>query len=266
MLSSVKDHVMNKPTSPGLNGKIALVTGGGRGIGKAIAGRLAAAGANVVIASRKCEVLEATAIEFAAAGLTGHVVAIPCHVGQADQVVALVRTIEERLGPVDVLVNNSATNVGQGPALAVTDDQFDKIMEINVKAALRLVKAIVPGMIERGGGSVINVVSIAGLQPMTGGLLYSASKAALIMITRAWAREFGPSGVRVNAIAPGLIQTDFSAYFWQDEARRDSMISGQSLRRLGQPEDVAGLALFLASDESAFVTGQILVVDGGATG
>ena len=249
-----------------LTGRVALVTGGGRGIGKAIAGALAAAGADVAIASRKKDVLDAAAAEFAAAGLRGRVLAVPCHVGQPDQLAALAKAVESQLGPVDVLVNNSATNVGQGPALSVTDDQFDKIMAVNVKGALGLVRLLVPGMLDRGRGSVINVASIAGIEPMPGGLLYSASKAALIMMTRAWAREFGPGGVRVNAIAPGLIQTDFSAYFWQDDARRDAMIGEQSLRRLGQPGDVAGLALFLASDDSAFVTGQVLAVDGGATG
>src|SRR5207249_6250038 len=130
---------------------------------------------------------------------------------------ALVRTTDEQFGPVDVLVNNSATNIGQGPALDVTDEMLDKMVEVNVKAALRLVRLTVPKMIERGGGSVINVASIAGLQPQPGGLLYSFTKAGLIMMTRSWAHEFGPHGVRVNAIAPGLIQTDFSAYFWQNE-------------------------------------------------
>src|SRR5262249_41438340 len=159
------------------------------------------AGAGVVIASRKRENLEATAAEFAS--LPGKVVPIECHVGHLDQLEHLVRETEARLGPVDVLVNNSATNIGQGPALAVTDEMFDKMMEINVKAALRLVRLTVPKMIERKrGGSIILVSSIAGLRPQPGGLLYSFTKAGLIMLTRSWAREFGPHRIRVNALAP----------------------------------------------------------------
>ena len=198
-------------TTISLAGKVALVTGGGRGIGKAITRCLAEAGAGVVIASRKLENLQATAAEFA--GISGTVMPIACHAGRLDQLEALVRETETRLGPIDVLVNNSATNIGQGPSLAVTDEMLDKMVEINVKSALRLVLLTVPKMIERKrGGSVINIASIAGLQPQSGGLLYSFTKAGLIMMTRTWAREFGPDGVRVNAIAPGLIQTDFSEY------------------------------------------------------
>ena len=193
-------------------------------------------------------------------------VPIVCHLGRAEQVESLVKETESRLGPVDILVNNSATNVGQGPSLLVTDEMLDKMIEINIKAALRLVRLTVPRMIEGGrGGSIINVSSISGLRPQPMGLLYSFTKAGLIMMTRSWAREFGVDRIRVNAIAPGLIQTDFSAYFWEDEARRQSFLSEQPIARLGQPEDVGGLALFLASDEASFITGQVFVVDGGAT-
>ena len=244
-----------------MKGKVAVVTGGGRGIGKAIAKRLAEAGANVVIASRKMENLQATADELAS--LPGQVVPIACHVGKAEQLEDLVKQTEAKLGPIDVVVNNSATNIGQGPALDVTDDMLDKMVEVNVKAALRLVRLTVPGMMARKSGSIINISSIAGLRPQEGGLLYSFTKAGLIMMTRCWAREFGPHGVRVNAIAPGLIQTDFSEYFWKDEGRRKEYERAMPLGRVGTAEEIGGMALYLASGESSFVTVQVFVVDGG---
>lgn len=251
-------------STPQLHNKVALVTGGGRGIGKAVARRLAEAGATVVIASRKLENLEATARELG--GLAGKVIPLACHVGRAAEIENLVKRTEDLAGPVDILVNNSATNIGQGPALEATDEMFDKIVEINVKAALRLVRLIVPGMITRkSGGSIINMASVSGLKPQPGGLLYSFTKAGLIMMTRSWAQEFGPHGIRVNAIAPGLIQTDFSEYFWKDETRRRSFEAQQPIQRIGQPDDVAGMALHLASDASSFITGQVFVIDGGFT-
>ena len=247
-----------------LEGKVALVTGGGRGIGKAIALRLAGAGATVVIASRKMENLEATAKQ--AESLAGRVVPIACHVGRAGELQALVAETGRQAGPVDILVNNSATNIGQGPALEVSDDALLKTFEVNVLAAHRLVRLIVPGMIERGrGGSIINLASIAGLRPQDGGLVYSFTKAGLIMMTRVWAVEFGRHGIRVNNIAPGLIQTDFSSYFWTNEEHVSKLRATQPIPRVGRPDEIAGLALYLASDESTFVTGQTLVADGGAT-
>lgn len=247
-----------------LAGKTAIVTGGGRGIGKAITERFVAAGANVVIASRKLENLEATATEFA--HHPGKIACVECHVGRADQLENLVKQTEAAFGPVDILVNNSATNIGQGPSLNVTDEMFAKMFEVNVVSALRLIRLTVPQMIERGtGGSVINIASIAGLHPQPGGLLYSATKAALLMMTRNWAIEFGKHNVRVNAIAPGLIETDFSEYFWKNESHVARLEATQPIPRVGKPSEIGGLALYLASDESSFVTGQTFVVDGGAT-
>lgn len=247
-----------------LTGKVAIVTGGGRGIGKAIARHLAEAGASVVIASRKMANLEATAKELA--GLPGQVVPIECHVGRLDQLQNLVRETQSRLGPTDILVNNSATNIGQGSSLDLTDEMLDKMVEINVKAAFRLVRLTVPSMIERkSGGAIINIASIAGLHPQPDGLLYSFTKAGLIMMTKSWAREFGQHGIRVNAIAPGLIQTDFSEYFWKDPERRQQIEAQQPIARVGQPDEIGHIALYLASGEASFVTGQVFVIDGGAT-
>ncbi len=251
------------PPSQSLSGKVAIVTGGGRGIGRAITRRLAEAGGNVMIASRKLENLQATANEFAS--LPGKVHSVACHVGRADDLENLVRETERILGPVDILVNNSATNIGQGPSLSVTDEMLDKMVDVNVKAALRLVRLTVPKMIERKHGSVINIVSIAGLRPQPGGLLYSFTKAGLIMMTRNWAQEFSPHGVRVNAIAPGLIQTDFSEFFWKDEKYRARLEKTQPIPRIGQADEIGGIALYLASDDASYVTGQVFVVDGGAT-
>jgi len=247
-----------------LKGKVAIVTGGGRGIGKAIAQRLAEAGAGVAIASRKLDNLQATAEEFKS--LPGEVVPIACHVGRVGDLENLVRETESRLGPIDILVNNSATNIGQGPALEVADEMIMKMVEINVLSAVRLIRLAAPKMIERGsGGSIINIASIAGLRPQPGGLVYSFTKAGLIMMSRQWAIELGNHNIRVNVIAPGLIQTDFSEYFWKNEEHLKRLEATQPIPRIGRPDEIGGLALYLASDESSFVTGQTFVVDGGAT-
>ena len=245
-----------------LQGRTAIITGGGRGIGKAIAQRFAEAGANVVIASRKLDNLKAAADEFK--DLPGKILPVTCHVGKLEDLERLVKVTESEFGPADILVNNSATNIGQGPALEVSDEAILKTFEINVLAAMRLIRLTAPKMMERARGSIINIASIAGLRPQNGGLVYSSTKAALIMMTRVWAIEFGARNVRVNAIAPGLIQTDFSTFFWNDEKYMGELQASQPLPRIGQPGEVAGLALFLASDDASYMTGHVHIVDGGA--
>ncbi len=246
-----------------LEGKVALVTGGGRGIGKEIARRFAEAGADVAIASRKLENLERTADEFSS--LPGRIQPVQCHIGRADQVDAAVEATEEAFGAIDIVVNNGATNIQQGPSLEVTDAAVMKMVEINVLSAVRFLRRTVPAMIAKGGGSVINIASIAGLRPQREGLLYSFTKAGLIMMTRTWADEWGRHGVRVNAIAPGLVRTDFSSYFWKRLDDGAGYPQGQPIQRLGETKDIGGMALYLASDESSWVTGQVMVIDGGAT-
>jgi NAD(P)-dependent dehydrogenase (short-subunit alcohol dehydrogenase family) len=241
-----------------LDRKVAIVTGASRGIGRAIAEAFAREGARVVICGRKQETLSQAAAEIGSA-----VKPIACHVGRADQIENLVASTTREFGPVDILVNNAATNISFGPSLEIDEAQFDKMIEVNLKSAFRLIQAIAPGMCDRGRGSIINIASIAGLRPQRHSLLYSMTKAALIMMTQSYALELGPKGVRVNAIAPGLIQTALSEHYWKDEARRASVLAKQPVQRLGQPADVAELALLLASDKGSYITGQALTVDGG---
>ena len=166
-------------------------------------------------------------------------------------------------GKIDILVNNAATNIAQGPGIEMDDAQFDKMVDVNLKSAYRLTRLVAPGMCQRGSGSIINIASIAGLRPQFHGLLYSMTKAALIMMTQSYAVELGPLGVRVNAIAPGLIQTVLSEYYWKDENKWQQLLARQPIKHLGQPMEVAEVALLLASDASSYLTGQTIVVDGG---
>ena len=243
-----------------LKDRIALVTGGSRGIGKAIAQTFVREGATVVICGRKQQTLEAVANQIGQGA-----VPIACHVGRADDLQKLAETVTTRFGRVDILVNNAATNVAQGPALGIDDAQFDKMVEVNLKSAFRLIRLLAPGMCDRGHGSIINIASISGLRPQFEGLMYSTTKAALIMMTQCYALELGPRGVRVNAIAPGLIKTVLSEYYWKDEARRLRHIESQPIKHLGEPGEIAEVALLLAADQSSYLTGQTIVVDGGAT-
>jgi NAD(P)-dependent dehydrogenase (short-subunit alcohol dehydrogenase family) len=241
-----------------LAGKVALVTGASRGIGKGIANAFAHEGASLVICGRKQDTLDSVAAEIG-----GGVLPVACHVGRPDELRKLVETVQREHGRIDILVNNAATNIAQGPCLEMDEGQFDKMVEINLKSTFRLMRLVAPGMCVRGGGCIINIASVAGLRPQFHSLLYSMTKAALIMMTKSYALELGPSGVRVNAIAPGLIQTSLSEYFWNDEERRSSYIDRQPIRHLGQPEEIAAIATMLASGESSYMTGQTIIVDGG---
>jgi dehydrogenase/reductase SDR family protein 4 len=241
-----------------LKDKVAIVTGASRGIGRAIAAAFAREGAAVVICGRKQETLDQVAAELA-----GRVLPISCHIGRAEQIQQLVETTQREFGKIDILVNNAATNIAQEPVLQIDEVKFDKMVEINLKSAFRLIQAVAPGMCSRGWGSIINIASISGIRPQHHGMLYSMTKAALIMMTQSYAMELGPSGVRVNAIAPGLIQTVLSEYYWKDESRREKIIEDQPIKHLGQPEEIAETAVLLASDRGSYITGQTLIVDGG---
>ncbi len=241
-----------------LKDKVAIVTGASRGIGRAIAEIFAREGARVVICGRKQDVLDQVAREIGP-----RVKAVACHVGRLDQLEQLVEITVRELGQVDVLVNNAGTNVVQGPCLEMDDGQFDKMIEINLKSAFRLIRKVAPTMCARGSGSIINIASISGLRPQFHSMLYSMTKAALIMMTQSYALELGPRGVRVNAIAPGLIQTTLSEYYWKDDEKLARLLSRQPLPRIGQPKEIAELALLLASDRGSYLTGQTIVADGG---
>jgi NAD(P)-dependent dehydrogenase (short-subunit alcohol dehydrogenase family) len=251
---------MTTPTLT-LAGKVAVVSGASRGIGRAIAELFAREGATVVICGRKQDTLLQAAAEMK--DCAGRVYPLACHVGRAADIQHLVDTAHREFGEIDILVNNAATNIAQEPVLQVDEAKFDKMIEVNVKSAFRFIQAVAPGMCQRGSGSIINIASIAGLRPQVHGMLYSMTKAALIMMTQSYALELGPRGVRVNAIAPGLVQTVLSEYFWKDAEKLRQVIETQPIKHLGQPHEIAEVALLLAGDRGSYLTGQTLVVDGG---
>jgi len=246
-----------------LTGKVALVTGSTRGIGKSIAEEMARAGARVVVSSRKAEACEKVRAEFEKQGY--EVLAQACNVSRKEELQALVDATLKRWGRIDIAVSNAATNPYYGPLAAIPDEAFDKIFNNNVKSVLWLAAMTLPGMAERGGGSYISVGSIGGIIASTVIGAYGMSKAADHMLVKNLAAEWGPKNVRVNAIAPGLIKTDFAKALWEDPVRRKERESATPLRRLGEPRDIGGVAAFLASDAAAFITGQVIVADGGVT-
>jgi NAD(P)-dependent dehydrogenase (short-subunit alcohol dehydrogenase family) len=246
-----------------LTGKVAIVTGASKGIGAAIARGLAAFGARVVVSSRKQESVAAVARAIRDAG--GEAIEVAAHMGDRQAVRQLVDRTRELYGGVDVVVNNAAVNPVYGRLLEADEAAFDKIMSVNVKGPLELARLAHPLMAGRGGGSVINVSSIGGLSPEPLLALYSASKAALINLTRAMAQEWGRDGIRANVICPGLVRTKFSAALWQNEQVLQRFLQHLPLGRIAEPEEVVGLAVYLASAASSYCTGAVFTVDGGYT-
>jgi dehydrogenase/reductase SDR family member 4 len=246
-----------------LTNQVALVTGGTRGIGLAIARELAESGATVMIASRKADAVERVVRGMSAEGHRVHGMA--ANVSRMDELDALVRHTVDALGGVDVLVNNAAANPVYGPTLETSPEAFEKIFAVNLRAPFELSRRVVPSMIARGGGSIINIVSIGGISPEPGVGIYSVSKAALISLTKTLAKELGASNIRVNAIAPGFVKTDFSAVLWKDEGTVDRILDQQAIKHIADPREIAGIARFLASPEASYCTGSVFVVDGGYT-
>jgi NAD(P)-dependent dehydrogenase (short-subunit alcohol dehydrogenase family) len=246
-----------------LAGKVAIITGSSRGIGRAIAEHMARAGARVVVSSRKPEACEAVAAAIREAG--GEALVVPCNISDHAQIDHLVDETLRVWGRVDILVCNAATNPYFGPLLAIPDDAFHKIFHNNVLANLWLVRRAVPGMIERKDGSVLVLSSIGGLRGDAWIGAYNMSKAADMQFVRNLAVELGQHGIRVNGIAPGLIKTDFARALWQNPELLARLEAVTPLGRIGQPDDIAGLAAFLASPAAAFITGQVVVADGGVT-
>jgi len=248
-----------------LKGKIAIVTGSSRGIGKAIAERLAEHGAKVVISSRKPEPCKEVADSINKAHGKGTAIVVPANISSKDELKNLVAETNRQLGEIDILVCNAASNPYYGPLAEIQDDQFRKIFDNNVMSNLWLVQLVVPQMIERKDGAIIIVSSIGGLRgsPIIGA--YCISKAADFQLARNLAVEYGPHNVRVNCIAPGLIKTDFARALWEDPERLKMRENSTPLRRIGQPDEIAGAAVFLASAAGSFITGQNIVIDGGVT-
>ena len=248
-----------------LTGKVAIITGSSRGIGEAIAERMAEQGAKVVISSRKPDACAEVATAINAKHGAGTAISIPANISSKSELKHLVEETTTQLGKVDILVCNAASNPYYGPLAGIGDDQFRKILENNVIANHWLIGFVAPQMIERKDGAIIIVSSIGGLRGSSVIGAYNVSKAADFQLARNLAVEYGPHNVRVNCIAPGLIKTDFAKALWEDPEALKLRTATTPLRRIGEPDEIAGAAIFLASQAGSFVTGQAIVVDGGVT-
>jgi NAD(P)-dependent dehydrogenase (short-subunit alcohol dehydrogenase family) len=246
-----------------LTNKTAIITGASRGIGQAIAEAYAQAGASLVLTSRKMENVGPVAETIRAAG--GRAIALPAHAGDQAAAEAVVQSALAEFGRVDILVNNAATNPHFGPLLTAEASHFDKIFEVNVKGYFFMIKAAAPAMQAQGGGKVINVASTAGINPGPQMGVYSTSKAAVLMLTKALAIELAPANIQVNALAPGFVKTRFSAALWTNPVLSRGLEKLTPAGRIAEPNELTGAALYLASDASSFTTGSVLVVDGGIT-
>ena len=248
-----------------LSGKVAIITGSSRGIGKAIAEAMAEQGAKVVISSRKAEVCEETARSINDRHGEGTAIVVSANISSKDELQNLVDRTRAELGKIDILVCNAASNPYYGPMAGISDEQFRKILENNVIANHWLIQMVAPEMLERKEGSIVIVSSIGGLTASEVIGAYNISKAADFQLARNLAAEFGPSGVRVNCIAPGIIRTDFARTLWENPELLKTITRGTPLRRIGEPHEIAGAAVYLASPASTFMTGQTIIVDGGST-
>lgn len=244
-----------------LDGKVALVTGGSRGIGRAIALTFANVGADVVISSRKLPELEGVVEEIRTKGRKG--LAVASHIAKVEDSRNLVEKVKAEFGRIDILVNNAATNPYHGPLIDAEEWAWDITMNVNLKGPFLLSQLAARIMREQGGGNIVNIASVDGIHPSTGLSIYSVTKASLIMLTKVMAKEWGQYNIRVNTIAPGVVKTRLSEVLWKDPAVGEAAAKRNVLGRLGEPEDIAGVVLFLVSDASSYMTGETVVVDGG---